>query len=278
MITLKLWDTKEECDLIKAEYLNLENIRPNPNHTRKFTDERGIEELADSIKEYGVLQPIAVRYIRNNFYELISGQRRLKAAKLAGLKDIPAVILKAGDKDSALMSLVENLQRQNLNFFEEAKAYESLIKDYGLSIEEIGKKAGKSRSAVSNKLRLLKLPDNIKRIITNHGLTERHGRALLRIPDEKIQFKALIKIVENDLTVKKTEELVDEILKSLSQKPISKPEDNKKITRVVNDMKLYKNTILESIEFIRRWGVDAQYEISENKDLCEIKIMIPLCW
>ena len=110
----------------------------------------------------------------------------------------------------------------------------------------------------------------------NHNLSERHGRALLKIPDEKIQFKALINIIEKDLTVKKTEELVDDILKTLSQIPSSKEDENKKITRIAKDMKLYKNTILESVEFIRRWGADAKYEINEEEDLCEIKITIPL--
>ena len=276
MITLKLWDIKEDFKEIQAKYIPVDSIRPNPNHTRKFTDKTDLDALTRSIREYGLLQPITVRHVRNNFYELVSGKRRLTAAKAAGYRDIPAIVVKAGDKDSALMSLTENIQRQSLNFFEEAKAFENLMEDYGFSVEEISLKTGKSRLAVSNKLRLLKLPDNVRRLIINHGLTERHARALLRIPDEKLQFKTLVKIMENDLTVAKTEELVEEILDTLSQVPLSKIDESKKITRIVNDMKLYKNTILESVEFIRRWGVEAQCEISENSQGCEIKILIPL--
>ena len=276
MITLKLWDIEENFREIQAKYIPVELIRPNPNHTRKFTDRTGMEALTRSIREYGVLQPITVRHIRNNYYELVSGRRRLKAAKAAGFADIPAIVVKAGDKDSALMSLTENIQRQNLDFFEEAKAYENLMEDYGLSIEEISLKTGKSLSCISNKLRLLKLPDGVRRIIMNHGLSERHARALLRIPDEKLQFKTLIKVMENDLTPAKTEELAEEILGTLSQMPLSKIDDDKKITRIVNDMNLYKNTILESVEFIKRWGAEAEYEVTEGENSCEIKILIPL--
>ncbi len=275
MITLKLWDIKDDIQEIKARYIPVDFVRPNPNHTRNFTDKRDMDALTRSIRTYGVLQPITVRRMRNNFYELVSGSRRLSAAKNAGLTEIPAIVVRATDRDSALMSLTENIQRQSLNFFEEARGYESLMKDYGLSFEEISRKTGKSRACISGRLKLLKLAPEVRRIIMNHGLTERHARALLRIPDEKIRFGVLIKIMEEDLSPSRTEAMAEEILNGMGSRIFSK-DDDKKITRIVKDAKLYKNTILESVEIIKKWGVNAEYVVNETENLCEIKISIPL--
>jgi len=275
VISLKLWDAKEEIQEIKARYIPVGLVRPNPNQTRRYTDKHDLDALTRSIRAYGVLQPITVRRMRNNFYELVSGTRRLAAAKKAGLPEIPAIVVRATDRDSALMSLTENIQRHDLTFFEEAQGYESLMNDYGLTFDEISRKTGKSRSYIANKLKLLKLEAEVRRIIMNHGLTERHAKALLRIPDEKTRFGVLIKIMEEDLTPARTEAIAEEILTGFANQP-SPGEEDKKITRIVNDVKLYKNTIIESVEFIRKWGVNAEYVVNETENMCEIKILIPL--
>ncbi|WP_312045362.1 ParB/RepB/Spo0J family partition protein, partial [Anaerotignum sp.] len=170
----------------KAVYqLPIEKIRPNPYQPRKYFNLGALEELAESITAYGILQPITVRKMSGSFYELVAGERRLRAAEMAGLKTVPALFIQVTDSDSAVLAFIENIQRQNLSFLEEAEGYRNMMEDYGLTQEELATKLSKSQSAIANKLRVLKLEDSVKKELLEHQFTARHARALLRLPDEE---------------------------------------------------------------------------------------------
>ena len=195
----------------------IEEIVPNPYQPRRVFSEKSLEELKNSIESYGVLQPITVRK-KNEKFELVAGERRLRAAKLANLKTIPAIVHEVSDETSAVLALLENLQREDLNFIEEALGYENLIKEHNFTQQQLAEKLGKSQSTIANKLRILKLPQSIKESLVQNGLTERHARALLKLPNEELMNEVVLKIVKNELTVKKTEKLVKDILDNIEAK------------------------------------------------------------
>jgi ParB family chromosome partitioning protein len=175
----------------EIKYIPIDSIKPNPYQPRKDFNKKALEELSQSIKTYGVIQPISVRKLQDNSYELVAGERRLRASELANLKEIPAIIVDYRDKESAMIALIENLQREDLNFIEEAEGYRNLIEDHGFTQQELAEKIGKSQSTIANKLRLLKLPDDIKRDLIEHNLTERHGRALLSFISTRIYINTI---------------------------------------------------------------------------------------
>lgn len=189
----------------KVTYLHLDDIIPNRFQPREVFDERALKELAVSIKEHGVIQPIIVREINNNKYEIIAGERRYKASALAGLTTIPAIIRNLDDKEAAKVALLENLQRKNLNPMEEARTYQKIIELDDMTQEELAKTMGKSQSAVANKLRLLALPDEIQKALLEEEISERHARALLNLSTQKEQQEMLQKIIQNKMTVRQLE-------------------------------------------------------------------------
>ncbi|MHC1749248.1 MAG: nucleoid occlusion protein [Cellulosilyticaceae bacterium] len=260
---------------LKIEYVPVDKVRPNPYQPRKVFAQSALEELSKSILEHGLMQPITVRIIGNS-YELIAGERRLKASKLAGLTEIPAVIVEVTTKDSAVLALIENLQRENLNFLEESEAYLAVMQDYGYTQQELAKTLGKNQSTVANKLRLLKLSPEIKKKIIEYNLTERHARALLRLPDEKIQLEVVDKIGKQDLNVKKTEQLIEQILVDLAQKKVEEHKAGQKFKPFIRDIRLFTNTITQAVDIIQKSGIDAKYTMQEKPDGYEIKIKIPL--
>lgn len=180
---------------LKIETIAVDLVRPNPYQPRKVFSDAALQELANSILEHGLMQPITVRMIGNS-YELIAGERRLKASKLAGLETIPAVIVEVTTKDSAVLALIENLQRENLNFLEESQAYYAIMQDYGYTQQELASTLGKNQSTIANKLRILKLSPAIQKLLVENNLTERHARALLKLPSEEYQLTALEKIIK----------------------------------------------------------------------------------
>jgi len=194
--------TDQKTDQKKITYIPLDKIRPNPYQPRRNFEYSALEELCNSIKEYGVIQPINVRKTPGNQYELVAGERRLRASIMAGLKEIPAIIIDVNEDDLAIMALIENLQREDLGYLEEAEGYQNLIREHGLTQEELAQKIGKSQSTIANKIRLLKLPPMVKKMLSDHQLTERHARALLKLHDEQIQLKVLKKVCEKELNVK----------------------------------------------------------------------------
>jgi len=251
-------------------YLPADAIRPNPTQPRRYFAVDALAELAASIKEHGILQPLSVRRGTNG-YELVSGERRLRAAKLAGLSEVPCIIIDVDSEGSSLLALVENLQRKDLDFVEEATALARLISTYHLSQEAAAQKIGKSQSAVANKIRLLRLSPSVLDLMRSNNLTERHARALLRLEDEKLQLRAVNHIITHHLTVARTEEYVAALASPLADKPIS----SKKTTYVLKDVRLFLNTITRGLSMMQSAGVNAQYGRQETSDAILLTIRIP---
>ena len=256
-------------------YLPTARIRPNPMQPRKHFDTGGLQELAGSIRQYGVLQPLTVRKA-GGAYELVAGERRLRAAKLAGLEEVPCILIDVNMEDASLIALVENLQRRDLDFIEEALGISQLIRMFGMSQEEAARRIGKSQSAVANKLRLLKLPSDVLESLRQNGLTERHGRALLRLPSPVAQRAALEYIVDNGLTVAATDAYIDALLSApeeAEQKDEEKPE--KRRTFVLKDVRVFLNTLSRSIDLMKQGGIDAGIQREETDDSLILTISIP---
>jgi len=254
-------------------YLPIHTISANPYQPRREFNSESLEELVSSIKKYGVLQPVTVRRLPNGMYELIAGERRLRASAKAGIRKIPAIVAELSDNDSAVVALVENIQRENLSFMEEAEAYRNLLYRHGFTQEELAASLGKSQSSVANKVRLLKLPCVIREIIKDNNLTERHARALLRLEDEKMQIKALEKISDKKLNVKQTEELIDEMLKEKSPKAEHVSFSCTSYPKV-KDPRIFTNTLRHAIDLIRKHGVEAESIETEYDDYIEYIITV----
>lgn len=245
-------------------------IQPNPHQPRKNFNWDDLEGLAESIHYNGLIQPITVRKKENGKYELISGERRLRACKMAGLSLIPSIVIEADDDKSAVLAIVENLQREDLHFFEEAMAIESLIKGFGYSQEEVARKLGKSQSALSNKLRILRLPDEIRYSVMLYGLTERHARALLRLPSISLMEEALDVIAEQGLTVNATEQLITEML---NKNVLNKEQKGKKVM-VFKDVRIFINTLNHAVSTMRKSGINATAEKNETDKYIEYIVKI----
>ena len=276
MLDNKLPNVKNEKkeELKNIVYVNIESIRPNPYQPRKQFNKASLEELCESIKQYGVLQPINIRRISNNSYELVAGERRLRAAILAGLKDIPAIIVNISDDDSAVLALIENLQREDLSFMEEAEGYNNLLIEHGFTQEELAQKIGKSQSTIANKIRLLKLPPLVKKMISDNNLTERHARALLKLHDEQLQLKVLKHVCERGLNVKKTEELVEKAIERYTRGTREKVPE-KSITKAIKDIRIFVNTVKQAIDLMKKSGVNAKAAQIDRGEYVEFIIRIP---
>ena len=256
-------------------YLRTDELTPNPVQPRKRFDDESLEELSGSIKSYGIVNPLTVR-LRCGTYELVAGERRLRAAKLAGLEEVPCILIDVNMEDASLIALVENLQRRDLDFIEEALGISQLIRMFGMSQEEAARRIGKSQSAVANKLRLLKLPSDVLESLRQNGLTERHGRALLRLPNPVAQRAALEYIVDNGLTVAATDAYIDALLSApeeAEQKDEEKPE--KRRTFVLKDVRVFLNTLSRSIDLMKQGGIDAGIQREETDDSLILTISIP---
>lgn len=248
--------------------LPISSIHPNPYQPRKEFEPEALDELARSIGKLGILQPISVRRTDTG-WELIAGERRLRAAQLAGLVAIPCLIIDADEETSSLLALVENLQRADLDVWEEAVALRRLITDFHLSQEEAARKVGKSQSAVANKLRLLKLPTDVIQTLRAHRLTERHARALLRLPSPELQRTALNYILLHRLNVAQSERYIDRL--SLSP---AKPRKATPIYRT-GDVRLFMNTLKKSLSIMQSAGVDARCGREETDHEITLTIHIP---
>lgn len=253
----------------KSTELVIDLISANPDQPRKFFAEEELNDLKQSIAEYGVLQPIIVKKDKSGSYFLIAGERRLRAAKLAGLIKIPAIIRDFDDKDAAMIAVVENVQRENLSYIEEAYAYRRLIDEFGLTQGELAQKIGKKQSTISNKMRILTLPESIQEKLLDSRLTERHGRALLKIDDDVLRERVLERVIHNGLNVKQTEKLIEDIL--------SKEEEDSRRKRKVNyiSYKIYMNTIKKAFAQIHDIENNAELFEDDKGEYVEVKIIIP---
>lgn len=251
----------------KLVHIPCEKIVPNPSQPRKTFDRNELSELSESIKSFGVIQPLTVRRA-GGLYELISGERRLRASKQAGLQSVPCYVIDTSNEKSALMAMIENLQRKDLDFFEEAEGIEHLIFAYSLTQEQVAKKIGKSQSAVANKLRLLKLSQLAKILIRQYNLTERHARALLKLDDERKVLKAIEIIAKRNYNVNQTEKLVDDMLSvhvKSSQKKLS----------FFKDIRIFLNSINKAVDAMKESGIPAMAQKSENQGSIVYTITIP---
>lgn len=245
-----------------------EDIYPNPNQPRSRFDFDELEGLAQSIRQNGIIQPIAVRVNASGNYELISGERRLRASRLVGISLIPCIIMEASDEKSALFALIENMQRSDLGFFEEASAIEKLIVDFNMSRDDVCRKLGKAAPTISNKLRLLKLPEDVRIKITQEGLTERHARALLRLPTRAQLDRALSIISDKRLNVAESEKLIDQMLSA--DKSSKKP-----TVKLFKDVRIFVNTLNHAVDTMRRAGIEADSAKSETDEYIEYIVRIP---
>lgn len=252
-----------------AEIYNIPQamIVPNPNQPRKRFDYDELENLAQSIRENGILQPITVRKREDKKYELVSGERRLRAARLVGMVKIPSIVINIDDKNSATFSIIENLQRQSLDFFEEAEAIEKLVGEYAMSREEVAQKLGLAPSTVSNKLRILRLPEEMRFELARAGLTESHARALLMLEDDNQRARVLSIIVDRHLNVAESERMINQMINrnNRSRNPL----------RGIRDVRLFINTLNHAVDTIRRAGVEADAARSETEEYIEYVVRIP---
>ena len=247
-------------------------IRPNKTQPRQYFYEEDLRSLSQSISNNGLLQPLTVRKLKNDEYELIAGERRLRASVMAGFSKIPCIVMKCSDKDSAIFALIENLQRKDLGMFEEARGINRLIRKYGITQEQAAIQLGKKQSTVANKLRLLRLSYDEQDWITQAGLTERHARALLKIQNEDSRKEVLSHIIAENLNVKETEKYISSLLDNKKVQPLHNNTD-KKI--VVKDVRIFVNTISRAVDTMRMSGIDAVSKKEETEDYIEYTVKIP---
>ena len=245
------------------------DIRPNPRQPRRVFEEAGLRELASSIRRHGILQPLTVRRMPEG-WELIAGERRLRAARMAGLETVPCIEAAADDGESALLALVENLQRQDLHYFEEAAAIAAYLTETGATQEETAAQLGRSPSALANKLRLLRLSPACREILVQNGLTERHARALLRLEDEEERLSASRHIAERQLNVAQAEQYIEHRLAVLQSTP---PAGRR--TFIFKDVRLFLNSLDRGLKLIREAGVGAESRREDTEDAIVLTIRIP---
>lgn len=250
--------------------LPIADLSPNPSQPRRQFCPIELQFLAESIQQNGILQPLTVRRLPNETFELVAGERRLRAAKLAGLERVPCLMTYVTDERSAVLALVENLQRQDLGFFEEAAAIHKLMGSYHISQEQAAKQLGMAASTLSNKLRLLKLPADLRDDIEFANLTERHARALLRVADPTLQRELLQRIIKRGLNVHDAETLITNTLQEVNVPARARPH-----VRLVRDVRLFVNTISHAVDTMRSSGIEAHSEKSENDDYLIYTVMIP---
>lgn len=252
--------------------LPIAEIQPNPFQPRVYFDPAQLEELANSIRQYGVLQPVIVRLVDEK-YQLVSGERRFRASMLAGRETIPALLRQLGDREVAEMALIENLQREDLNYFEEAEGYARLIQEFQITQEEVARKMGKSQPTVANKLRLLHISERVRREISVDVITERHVRSLLKLKNEEQQLDVLNRIYKNNLNVRQTDELIENML--ITEEKNMREQKKKKMMKAIKDMKIFVNTIRGTVKTIQDAGLPAEVTENENDDYLEVVIRLP---
>lgn len=254
-----------KCSAMVQE-IALRDIDANPFQPRAVFEEEGIEELAESLQSHGVLQPVVVRRVGAR-YQLVVGERRVRAARHLGWETIPAIVQDVDDRTSAELALIENLQRQDLDYLEEAEGYHRLLTEFGMTQEDLARELGKSQSTIANKLRLLKLSPRVRENISREIISERHCRALLGLESEAEQLKVLGIIKEKGLTVKETEELVERMRRGGR-------ESRQRVERLCGDVQLLQKGIRKLVKEMRAGGARVELEEKEKEGVLEITIRI----
>ena len=271
---ISLSENSGELPFLKVYNIPAENIIPNALQPRINFEEAPLDSLAQSIRECGILQPLSVRRLPSvntdspPVYELIAGERRLRAAKMAGREFVPCIIMDADKQASGELSIIENLHREDLNYFEEAYAIRRLIEIFGYTQGEAAQRLAVSQSYIANKLRLLRLSTDEKRIAVNHGLSERHVRALVRLPETELRKKALNHIVKQRMNVAAAE---DYIQKLLDPSPVNR----QRSMFILKDIRLFLNTISKAAELVKKGGIAAEVSQADKGDFFEISIILP---
>ena len=252
--------------------LHISDIEPNRKQPRKHFDENALMELAESIGMHGLLEPIAVRKKEIGYYEIIAGERRWRASRMAGLNTIPAIVKEIGDEEAALLALIENLQREDLHFFEEAEGLERLLTEFSFTQEKLALRMGKKQSTIANKLRLLRLSPAVRQRIRKEKLSERHARALLAIEDERTQLAVVEEVCRQKLTVRQTEQLIQQ-----AKQPQTAPQTAKKqnVVRLVRDARIFLNTLNHIIGEMKRSGLKVEVEEREERDAITVTMKVP---
>lgn len=258
----------------KVVSLPVDKILPNPAQPRQNFAEEDLHELADSIRENGVLQPITVRRSAGGGYELVSGERRLRASKMAGRAEIPAILVDSSSRQSAIYAILENIQRRDLDIFEEAKALQLLIHEWGVTQEEAARKLGKAQSTIANKLRLLSLGEEERRFILEHNLSERHARALLAVPDQAGRMEVLRQAAEKRMNVAQFEQYIQQ--RAAAPAPAAAKEAPKRRVLIVKDVRIFLNTINKAIDTMKNAGIPAVAERHEESGCIEYRVRIPI--
>ena len=244
--------------------LPIAQVEPGLKQPRKRFDQASLADLADSIRTHGIIQPLTVRRLASGYYQIIAGERRWRAAKLAGLDQVPAVIIEADDRKVMELGLIENLQREDLNPIEEAMGYKALVEDYGLTQEEVARQVGKSRPAVANALRLMALPDAIRQLLEEGKLSAGHGRALLTLSDGSLQRKLAQKVIAEDLSVRQTEALAKRLATAAEDEANGIPPQS-----APDPMKIYRDAAAK--ELSTRWGRKVSITMGPKKGRLEFE-------
>ena len=269
-------ELRREDDASRIHLLNPDRICANPAQPRKSFDDGSITQLADSIRRFGMLQPIAVRRLSDEespfggLYELISGERRLRAAKMLSLEYVPSIIIEADSDESASLAIIENLQREDLNIFDEAAAIAALCENHGLRQEEAAALLCVSQSYIANKIRLLKLTAAEREMILKHDLTERHARLLLKIKTPEMRMRALATIIEKNMNVTQSEEYVKKLLSEDGSDP-----PRAKKTLVIKDIRILLNSIDRAVGMVKQAGIPVEQVRSDGEEMIEVTIKIP---
>lgn len=258
----------------EIRHVRREEIRPNPFQPRKTFHTDSLQELAVSIREFGILQPLIVRNTDDGL-ELIAGERRLRASKLAGLETVPVIVRSISDKEVAELAMIENLQREDLHFLEEAEGYHQLILQFGLTQEEMARRVGKNQSTIANKLRLLKLDADVRENLRIYSLTERHARALLKLEDPQLQRETLEIIKTRGLNVRETEIAIDEMI-GVNDKAdqLSAPAARRNVIRLIKDVRIFLNSIRSLVADMKKAGLSVK--LTEEQDEDEVTLVLKI--
>lgn len=251
--------------------LDVAQVVPNEYQPRTLFDDEKIKELAQTLQTHGMIQPIVVRKKDEETYEVIAGERRLRAAKSLGWEKISAIIRNLSDTETASIALIENIQREELSVIEEAKAYEQLLAMHELTQEALAQRLGKSQSTVANRIRLLSLPERVQEALMERVITERHARALMKLKEEALILVYFDQVIENELNVRETEELVNAHFETEEEE---KPKKRRKAKFISKDIRIATNTIKQTLQMIKDTGIDVESEEEELDDYYQITIRV----